>query len=151
MAIPDYQACVLPLLKEARGRQGTQVLDAGRRARLRLCANGRGDVPAVAERLATHIGCEPRESSIVSLRFGWFFKLEIKRPGSKHCSVAYHATVFRVMIGPVGDILQGRDSAREVIRNWNVAHSEDRGIIIRPLSWDTDTSPSSERGAGGHH
>ena len=50
------------------------------------------------------------------------------------------------MIGSVGDVLQGRDSAREVIRNWNVAHSEDRGIIIRPLSWDTDTSPSSERG-----
>src|ERR1700726_3280206 len=64
MAIPDYQACVLPLLKEARGRQRTQVLDAGRRARLRLCANGRGDVPAVAERLATHFGCEPRDHQL---------------------------------------------------------------------------------------
>src|ERR1700724_3837799 len=64
MAIPDYQACVLLLLKEARGRQGTQVLDAGRRARLRLCANGRGDVPAVAERLATHFGCEPRDHQL---------------------------------------------------------------------------------------
>ena len=47
------------------------------------------------------------------------FKLEIQRPGSKHRSVAYHATVFKVMIGSVGDVLQGRDSAREVIRNWN--------------------------------
>ena len=147
MAIPDYQACVLSVLKEARGR--------ARNTSSRLVVGELGsDFPLTEEEMSQllpsgsqHIfGCGPRGHQLYDCDSDGFSNWKSNVRGSKHCSVAYHATVFKVMIGSVGDVLQGRDSARDVIRNRNVAHSEDRGIIIRPLSWDTDTSPSSERG-----
>ncbi len=55
--------------------------------------------------------------------------------------MTYSATVVRVMIASPGDVLQERQIVRDVIRDWNVVHAEDRRVILMPLSWDTHASP----------
>ena len=103
MAIPDYQACVLPLLKEARGRQGTKfstlVGELGSDFALteeemsQLLPSGSQHILAASPVI---INC------IIAIRRVF----QTGNPTSgKQTAVAYHATVFKVMIGSVGDVL----------------------------------------------
>ncbi len=58
--------------------------------------------------------------------------------------MSYSATVFKVMIASPSDVGAARGMAREVIRAWNNVHSEDKGIILMPIGWETHSAPSME-------
>lgn len=45
------------------------------------------------------------------------------------------------MIASPGDVEQERRIAREVIHDWNDLHSEQSGIVLLPISWETHSSP----------
>ena len=55
--------------------------------------------------------------------------------------MSYQATVFNVMIASPSDVETERELAREAINEWNALHSEDKGIVLLPIAWDTHTSP----------
>ncbi len=56
--------------------------------------------------------------------------------------MAYNATVCKVMIASPGDVQEERNTAREVIWNWNYLHSERTGIVLIPVGWDTHSAPA---------
>jgi hypothetical protein len=56
--------------------------------------------------------------------------------------MTYQATVLRVMIASPGDVPTERRAAREVVTEWNYANSEERGIVLMPVGWDTHSSPA---------
>ena len=56
--------------------------------------------------------------------------------------MSYKATVIRVMIASPNDIDAERGIIREVIHEWNSIHSEDRRIVLLPVSWESHLSPS---------
>jgi nucleoside 2-deoxyribosyltransferase len=55
--------------------------------------------------------------------------------------VGYPATVLKVMIASPGDVTAERDVVREVIHEWNAVHSEDKGIVLLPVGWESHSSP----------
>jgi hypothetical protein len=55
--------------------------------------------------------------------------------------MSYAATVYKVMIASPGDINGERRIVREVIADWNSAHSETRGIVLMPIGWETHSVP----------
>ncbi len=50
-------------------------------------------------------------------------------------------TAFRVAIASPGDVREERRIIREVIHDWNAAHSETRGIVLLPVGWESNTTP----------
>jgi hypothetical protein len=54
----------------------------------------------------------------------------------------YSATVFEVMIASPGDVQEERNAAREVVYEWNAAHSHSTKIVLQPVGWETHSSPS---------
>ncbi|MBL7152937.1 MAG: DUF4062 domain-containing protein [Phycisphaerae bacterium] len=55
--------------------------------------------------------------------------------------MSYQATVYKVMIASPSDVQKERDTAREVVNKWNDLHSEDKGIVLLPIGWETHTAP----------
>ncbi len=53
----------------------------------------------------------------------------------------YQATVYNVMIASPSDVENERKLAREAIYEWNNLHSEEKGIVLLPIGWDTHTAP----------
>ncbi len=53
----------------------------------------------------------------------------------------YQATVYNVMIASPGDVQEERNIVRQVIHEWNDIHSEKTKITLRPVGWETSTSP----------
>ncbi len=45
------------------------------------------------------------------------------------------------MIASAGDVPTERQAARDVLRDWNVVHSEDKAIVLMPIGWDTHVTP----------
>lgn len=45
------------------------------------------------------------------------------------------------MIASPGDVAKERQLARDVIHEWNDLHSEQTGIVLLPISWETHSSP----------
>ncbi|MEJ2353146.1 MAG: DUF4062 domain-containing protein [Anaerolineales bacterium] len=58
--------------------------------------------------------------------------------------MSYNARVLKVMIASPGDVEKERRIARDVIHEWNNIHSEDKGIVLMPVGWETHSSPSME-------
>jgi hypothetical protein len=56
-------------------------------------------------------------------------------------AVSYRATVLKIMLASPSDVSQERQMARGVISEWNVVHSEDRGLVLMPVGWETHASP----------
>jgi len=46
------------------------------------------------------------------------------------------------MIASPGDVQEERNAARDVVYEWNAAHSHSTKIILQPVGWDTHSSPS---------
>jgi len=59
--------------------------------------------------------------------------------------MSYTATVLKVMIASPSDVPEERKIIREVIHEWNAVNSENRGIIIMPVGWETHSSPEFGR------
>ncbi len=55
--------------------------------------------------------------------------------------MTYPANVVKVMIASPGDVVKERGIIREVIAEWNVVHSEDKGIVLLPVGWETHATP----------
>lgn len=55
--------------------------------------------------------------------------------------MTYSATVINVMIACPGDVAPERQVIIDVIQEWNSINSEDRQIVLMPISWQTHSSP----------
>ena len=56
--------------------------------------------------------------------------------------MVFQATIVKVMIASPGDVANERQTARDVINEWNVIHAEDRRSIIMPVAWETNATPA---------
>lgn len=56
--------------------------------------------------------------------------------------MAYQANVYRVMIASPSDVSAERGIVREVIHEWNAVHSLTQKIVLQPIGWETNSSPS---------
>lgn len=54
----------------------------------------------------------------------------------------YTASVHKVMIASPSDVATERQIIRDVIHEWNAVHSEDKQIVLMPVSWETHSSPN---------
>lgn len=54
----------------------------------------------------------------------------------------YEATVVKVMIASPSDVGQERQLVRDVLFEWNAVHSEDKGLALMPVGWDTHAGPA---------
>jgi hypothetical protein len=54
----------------------------------------------------------------------------------------YEARVLKVMIASPGDVSAERQTIRDVLTEWNHIHSEDRGLVLMPIGWETHSSPT---------
>jgi hypothetical protein len=55
--------------------------------------------------------------------------------------MTYNATVINVMIACPSDVATERQVIIDVIQEWNSINSEDRQIVLMPISWQTHSSP----------
>lgn len=53
----------------------------------------------------------------------------------------FSAKVYRIMIGCPGDIQEEVKIAKTVINRWTSIHAEQRGMILLPINWDTNSYP----------
>ena len=53
----------------------------------------------------------------------------------------YRARVFKVMIASPGDVATERQLIRDVVHEWNAVHSEDKGVVLMPVGWETHAQP----------
>jgi hypothetical protein len=56
--------------------------------------------------------------------------------------MSYQAEVYKVLIASPSDVQRERDMIRDVIYNWNYAHSEDRQLVLIPVGWETHSAPA---------
>ncbi|MFR9627453.1 MAG: hypothetical protein SNJ31_06880 [Rikenellaceae bacterium] len=54
----------------------------------------------------------------------------------------YQANVYRIMFGSPSDIQEELSIFKEVIYGWNNLHSYNHKVILLPLHWSTNSSPS---------
>ena len=55
--------------------------------------------------------------------------------------MAYQVTVYKVLIASPSDVVHERKAIPEVIGSWNATHSEDYGVILMPVMWETHSTP----------
>jgi hypothetical protein len=55
----------------------------------------------------------------------------------------YDATVYNVVIASPSDVKEERKIARQAIYKWNALHSEEKGIVLLPVGWETHSHPES--------
>ena len=53
----------------------------------------------------------------------------------------YRARAVKVMIASPNDVAGERQVVRDVIHEWNAVHSEDKGLVLMPVGWDTHSAP----------
>lgn len=51
---------------------------------------------------------------------------------------------YRVLIASPGDVAEERNIIREKIAQWNAMHTQDMRVILLPIGWETDSTPSLE-------
>jgi hypothetical protein len=55
--------------------------------------------------------------------------------------MSYNATVYNIMIASPSDVPSERSIIRDVIYEWNAAHSKPRNIVLLPTGWDSHSYP----------
>lgn len=55
--------------------------------------------------------------------------------------MAFQAVVYKVLIASPGDVVAERKALPEVVYFWNATHSEDFGVILMPVMWETHSTP----------
>jgi len=56
--------------------------------------------------------------------------------------MSYQATVYRILVAFPGDVAKELQAMHEVIGIWNDAHSEDHGVVLVPVRWETHSTPA---------
>jgi len=51
--------------------------------------------------------------------------------------------IYRVMIGSPSDLVQERQAATDAVNEWNVQHSDTKGIVLLPVKWETHALPTA--------
>ncbi len=46
------------------------------------------------------------------------------------------------MVASPGDVAAERQAIRDVVHDWNAIHSEDKGVVLMPLAWETHAQPA---------
>jgi hypothetical protein len=54
----------------------------------------------------------------------------------------YVARAVKLMIASPSDVATERQIIRDVVHQWNAIHSEDRGVVLMPVGWDTHAGPA---------
>ncbi|OLQ69863.1 hypothetical protein BIT28_07750 [Photobacterium proteolyticum] len=61
----------------------------------------------------------------------------------------YTANVYKVFLASPSDVAKERQIAREVIQKWNDLHSEETGIVLQAIGWETHSySAMGDRAQG---
>jgi hypothetical protein len=55
--------------------------------------------------------------------------------------MSFQGTFFNVMVGSPSDVASALSVVREALARWNVMHSEEKGVALLPMSWQTHSSP----------
>jgi hypothetical protein len=55
--------------------------------------------------------------------------------------MAYQATIYRVLIASPSDVTKERGTIPDVINSWNATNSEDFGVVLLPVMWETHSTP----------
>src|SRR5688572_4352500 len=53
----------------------------------------------------------------------------------------YFARVIKVMIASPSDVNAERQAVKDVLHDWNTMHSEEKGVVLMPIGWDTHVTP----------
>ncbi len=53
----------------------------------------------------------------------------------------FNARVIQVLIASPGDVRDERAVVADVIHEWNSVNARERGVVLMPLRWETDTRP----------
>lgn len=59
----------------------------------------------------------------------------------KIASMPFNARVIQVLIASPGDVQDERRIVADVIHEWNSVNARERGVVLMPLRWETDTRP----------
>lgn len=57
-------------------------------------------------------------------------------------AVPFTARVIQVLIASPSDVRDERAVVAEVIHEWNSVNARERGVVLMPLRWETDTRPA---------
>jgi DNA-binding transcriptional ArsR family regulator len=55
--------------------------------------------------------------------------------------MAYEAMVYRILIASPSDVIAERKAIPDIIGAWNATHSEDYGVVLLPVMWETHSTP----------
>lgn len=55
--------------------------------------------------------------------------------------MSFNAKVYKVLIASPSDLIEERKLITDVINNWNVVNSEEYGIVLLPVKWETHSHP----------
>jgi hypothetical protein len=54
-----------------------------------------------------------------------------------------HAAVYHVLIGSPSDLSIERETATDVVNEWNAQHADAEGIVLLPVEWETHALPTA--------
>src|SRR5260370_34110072 len=57
-------------------------------------------------------------------------------------AMSYRAKVIQIMIASPSDVGAERQVIRNVIQEWNYAHSEDKSVVLMPVGWESHSAPA---------
>jgi len=55
--------------------------------------------------------------------------------------MSYKATVYKILIASPSDVADERQTIPEVIHSWNATNSEELGVVLLPVKWETHSTP----------
>ncbi|HXY88120.1 MAG TPA: hypothetical protein VEG44_06745 [Candidatus Acidoferrales bacterium] len=55
--------------------------------------------------------------------------------------MSYKATVYKILIASPSDVADERRTIPEVIHSWNATNSEELGVVLLPVKWETHSTP----------
>jgi hypothetical protein len=60
----------------------------------------------------------------------------------KQSAMPFSAQVLKVMIASPSDVVEERAALREILHAWNDVHAAFRKLVLLPVSWETNTTPT---------
>lgn len=55
--------------------------------------------------------------------------------------MSYQATVIEILLAGPGDVAEERREIADAIERWNQRHARQMNLVMRPVTWETDTYP----------
>lgn len=61
--------------------------------------------------------------------------------------MAYNAKIYKVFIACPSDVQEEKEAVRSAIAKWNAMHSEEKKIVLLPISWEINAAPEGFQSA----